>query len=354
MDIGFFEAVTPYWIDFHNDLHKAGFVNYYLLDNFSYGNDSLEKGLNYVPQHLAPGGKTRWRMKELRDLIRANRPETVITPEFSLFTIQVILLKYLMKRSFRVVVRCDDSYDMLVHPRSRRHAISARLLVPFVDDLILCDDKTVSYYRNKSGKGIYFPIIRKADSFRSAIAASRDTAASMAREYGIEGKHVFMFVGRLAEEKNIRLFIDAAKALDRQDVEFVVVGDGVLRKELETAAAGRVLFTGLQSGERLSAWYGIADYFVLPSTFEPFGAVVNEALLAGCWSLVSNKAGAAGLVQPGINGLLIDPDSVESLLAAMNDALEHVPVRDGFGMKADLMQITYEDRIAYLINSLKR
>lgn len=86
---------------------------------------------------------------------------------------------------------------------------------------------------------------------------------------------VFMYVGRVAVEKNIAAFLD----LDLPGSK-VVVGDGPQLAELKARYPG-VLFTGSKSGEDLASHYASADVVVFPSLTDTFGNVVLEALACG-------------------------------------------------------------------------
>ncbi|MBO6755910.1 MAG: glycosyltransferase family 1 protein [Roseibium sp.] len=86
---------------------------------------------------------------------------------------------------------------------------------------------------------------------------------------------VFMYVGRVAVEKNVRAFLD----LDLPGSK-VVVGDGPQLDSLRREFAS-VLFTGAKTGEALARHYASADVFVFPSLTDTFGNVMLEALACG-------------------------------------------------------------------------
>jgi glycosyltransferase involved in cell wall biosynthesis len=88
-------------------------------------------------------------------------------------------------------------------------------------------------------------------------------------------KPVFLFVGRLAVEKNIESFLK----LDLPGSK-VVVGDGPLRASLEARFPG-AHFLGVRTGEALAAVYASADVLVFPSLTDTFGIVILEALASG-------------------------------------------------------------------------
>tara|TARA_R110000787_G_scaffold215862_2_gene324957 strand:- start:18005 stop:18973 length:969 start_codon:yes stop_codon:yes gene_type:complete len=86
---------------------------------------------------------------------------------------------------------------------------------------------------------------------------------------------IFLYVGRVAVEKNIKDFL----ILDLPGTK-VVVGDGPMRKELERKYPA-VAFLGLKEGEELARVYASADVFVFPSRTDTFGLVLLEALASG-------------------------------------------------------------------------
>ena len=86
---------------------------------------------------------------------------------------------------------------------------------------------------------------------------------------------VFLYVGRVADEKNIEAFL----TLDLPGTQYVV-GDGPQLKRLMRAFPS-VLFVGAKKGETLAKYYTAADVFVFPSRTDTFGIVMLEALVCG-------------------------------------------------------------------------
>ena len=105
----------------------------------------------------------------------------------------------------------------------------------------------------------------------------------------------------------------------------VIVGDGPEKEKLERQAAESyldVIFTGRLEGDELLQWYNIAKCFVLASYQEAFGAVTNEALLAGCKGLISCKAGSQCLIEEGKNGYIFNPMDVNELAIKMKRVMD--------------------------------
>lgn len=133
-----------------------------------------------------------------------------------------------------------------------------------------------------------------------------------------------LFVGRLAQEKNIGTLL-AAFALVLPAMagaaELVIVGDGKLRAALERDAtnlgiSSQVRFAGETDHPHLVDVYRTADVFVMPSAYEGFGMAVLEAQLLGVPCVVS-RAIPPELVTDEMTGLVVDKASPSALAAAI-------------------------------------
>ncbi|MGO4572319.1 glycosyltransferase family 4 protein [Microvirga sp. 2TAF3] len=115
--------------------------------------------------------------------------------------------------------------------------------------------------------------------FRNIVRWTRGVDTHLFRPRGervLDGRSpVFLFVGRIAVEKNLEAFL----SLDLPGTK-VVVGDGPARAELQRKYP-QTLFTGSLIGEPLARAYASADVFVFPSLTDTFGVVLIEALASG-------------------------------------------------------------------------
>lgn len=132
------------------------------------------------------------------------------------------------------------------------------------------------------------------------------------------------FAGRLAPEKNIDRIIEAAAQLP--ELEFLIGGDGPLRKQLEAAASGlqNVRFTGWLSRGELVGLIDQSSLLLLPSKIETFGSVALEAMARGRPALVSDNAGIHDWPQLKDGLFAYDPrrplaDALRELLALPAD-----------------------------------
>jgi glycosyltransferase involved in cell wall biosynthesis len=135
----------------------------------------------------------------------------------------------------------------------------------------------------------------------------------------------FLFVGRLAPEKNVSTLLDAFGIyLDSGGKwNLVIAGDGPLNNALREQAdahirSGAVAFAGHKNIHELASLYASASCFVLPSLREPWGLVVNEAMASALPVIVSSRCGCADdLVEDGSNGFVIDSSTASSIAAAL-------------------------------------
>ncbi len=148
---------------------------------------------------------------------------------------------------------------------------------------------------------------------------------SAAAQHGLP-ERFFLYVGRLAPEKNVAGLLRSwlAYRCEGGTRPLVLAGDGPeagsLRKLAASSPFGQeVLFTGQKSAQALIPLFSFAACFVLPSTREPWGLVVNEAMAAGLPVIVSDRCGCAeDLVISGQNGFIFDPTSNEQLTACLH------------------------------------
>ena len=132
-----------------------------------------------------------------------------------------------------------------------------------------------------------------------------------------QGKPIVGFVGRLAPEKHVERL---AALSERDDLQVVVVGDGVDRAKLETALPSAV-FTGALYGGELAAAYASMDVFIHPGEHETFCQAVQEAMASGLPAIAPNAGGPRDLVTPYRTGLLLSVDEFEAKLPAAVDHL---------------------------------
>ncbi len=145
------------------------------------------------------------------------------------------------------------------------------------------------------------------------------------------GKTVVGHIGALDHShKGQGTIIEAAKrARERYpELHFVLVGDGRDEQVFRSAAEGldNIEFTGFV--EEVDDWLSIFDLFVFPSLHEGLGSILLDAMSFGLPVVATRVGGIPDIIDHGVNGLLIEPQQADELLAAVCKLQQDAPLRD--------------------------
>ena len=128
--------LAPYRVDYYNTLYnKYNFLNFFQTRNYKghlFTEKQMLKLCSFEPKFLncisLPGSRNI--AKGLYGIIKSNKPEFVIAPEFSLLTLQIILLKIFFQFNYRIIIKSDDSYSMIKNGGfTWIHSVARALLV---------------------------------------------------------------------------------------------------------------------------------------------------------------------------------------------------------------------------------
>lgn len=179
------------------------------------------------------------------------------------------------------------------------------------------------------------------------------------RELVGNDKPNILFVSRLVWEKNLQCLIDLYRKCEAEkaEVNFIVAGDGVVRKELQRKMPN-AKFLGMLGHEELARVYASSDIFFFPSVTETYGNVVIEAMASGIPCVVANGGGPKSIITHGVNGMLCEADNIQefwdTIQALLNDKERyHKMVHDGLEFTDSLswdrlVNIYFED-LKYLV-----
>ena len=159
-------------------------------------------------------------------------------------------------------------------------------------------------------------------------------------ELGIQpNQRVMLYVGRIAQEKNLVGLFQMAQIAFRQDpsLSLWLVGDGPFRKEAaqmlrEFEIGDRVRFVGALPRAEVDKYYASADLFVFCSITETQGLVVQEAMTYGLPAIVAQGGGAGANVIDGMNGYVV-PNNPEIManhaVRVLNDDKLYAQLSEG-------------------------
>jgi glycosyltransferase involved in cell wall biosynthesis len=149
----------------------------------------------------------------------------------------------------------------------------------------------------------------------------------------------YIYVGRIIEQKNVKLIIDSFISVSTKfsNSKLIIVGDGellpCLKKDYNNNE--KIIFTGPKFGNDLVEFYKIGHALVLPSLYEPWGLVVNEALSAGLPVIVSSEVGAShDLVLKANTGFILKNLNRKELSNRMIDLIENEELYSDFSNNA--------------------
>ena len=130
------------------------------------------------------------------------------------------------------------------------------------------------------------------------------------RQYAADNEKIILFLGRLVYEKGVQHLIAAMPKIlaNYHDSKLIIAGKGGMLDELREQVnylniGHKVYFTGYLDAKKVCKMYKAADISVFPSTYEPFGIVALEAMLAGVPTVVSDIGGLDEIVEHRVNGM---------------------------------------------------
>jgi glycosyltransferase involved in cell wall biosynthesis len=248
------------------------------------------------------------------------KPDIVILPGYAEISYWAGFITAKIMRC-KVIIGMDSTeYDK---PRLWYKESIKKLFVKNCDGAFCYGLAASSYVQKLGGKNGPIIVQRCQATANDEIARmwqeAYKTRDRLQKEYGVKEKN-FIYVGRLSEEKNIKILIKAFYNIrdEAKGWGLIIVGNGPDREKLEvmTKELGLedIFFMGGKSWREVPMFYALADVLVLPSISEPWGLVVNEAMLCGLPVIVSNRAGASfDLINWGENGFTFDPYNVKEL-----------------------------------------
>jgi glycosyltransferase involved in cell wall biosynthesis len=161
--------------------------------------------------------------------------------------------------------------------------------------------------------------------FQDAASTLRPERAQIRAELGIsDDAPVVLFCGKLTPRKQPLRLVEAFARVT-SPCWLLMAGDGDQREVVESRASSNVVFAGFMGQREIVRAYAAADIFVLPSAYETWGLVVNEAMNFSLPIIASDRVGCTtDLVSPGWNGSVVPADNT----AALTDAIQKLAADD--------------------------
>ncbi len=204
-----------------------------------------------------------------------------------------------------------------------------------VDATLSIGSRNAAYWRHYLGDDVRMfamPYAVDNEYFQQRSTAAAYRRAELQAELRLDpSRPVILFAAKLQRRKRcedlLRAYLNLTPAAGVEPHPYLmIVGDGEERMALEAQAAASgmgdgVRFCGFRNQSELPRFFDLASVFVLPSRYEAWGLVVNEAMNAGRAVIVSDEMGCQpDLVTDGVEGCVFPAGDV----SALTDALRRV------------------------------
>lgn len=202
-----------------------------------------------------------------------------------------------------------------------------------------CSDFTKKWYTRMFGEALK----RKTSTIVGGVNLDHykkdpEQIAKINDMFGLHGKKVVLFTGRLTKHKGVAYLIRAAKSINGT---VLVVGDGPERPNLEAEIKKHKLTNVIMAGYVANkepyyhAFYERADVYVAPSTWdEPLGLTIIEAMAAHTPVVATKKGGILSIINDKVNGYLIPSRNASAIAENVNMLLENDNLRAEIGARA--------------------
>jgi glycosyltransferase involved in cell wall biosynthesis len=318
--------LAPYRIDVYNNLAKTFDVKllfwYKEAPEHKFDLNILKAKCEFKYEYLSKGFVVFNRVFKF-DIFKhvlKLRPNIVVCHEYGFFTMVCLMLSKFVK--YKVIINTDDNLESFINTKGFRK-LSSKLCLNNANGIVTTNPMLLNYisslYPRLGFNSFFYPILQSDSILKEELKHSIDIANKNISSFDLEGKKILLFIGRLSDVKGIDVLLKSYKEIvkSQTDVLLIIIGSGPEEKKLKIIVnrynlKNKIIFTGRLDGVELYSWYNVGQIFILPSRFEPFGAVVNEALIAGNYVIVSDAVGSKFLLNED-NGLIFPNENYNEL-----------------------------------------
>lgn len=204
------------------------------------------------------------------------------------------------------------------------------------------------YYRHYGADERRFHSVPFAIDNERFARGAEGAREPMRAQLGVRDEQLLIvFSAKLVARKDPMTLLRAVDAMrHRNRATILFLGHGELRDELERFASEHKLdvrFAGFVNQTDLPRHYVAADVLVLPSTYEPRGLVVNEAMACGLPVIVSDRVGAIGdLVQPDDNAFVFPAGDAKTLASQLDRLIDEPQLRARMARRSREIVATFD------------
>jgi len=183
--------------------------------------------------------------------------------------------------------------------KKRIRTILLRWVYSNVDTALYVGTYNKLYFKStglRESQLVFAPHAVDNDRFKIEAVNSTERVNGWREMFGVKDNDlIFLYAGKLDENKNVQLLLDAFNSINTNDIHLVIAGNGpsevILKNKFQHVK--NIHFVPFQNQQAMPALYSLADVFVLPSISETWGLSINEAMACGRAVLVSSGCAAA-------------------------------------------------------------
>lgn len=357
----FYQYLPPWRIDVFNEMGK--YYNLTIIftnaecEGFTYDRKNLLGKLKNINVIFLNNGFTigsRPIRFGLYKLIKQYKPDIIFSHEYSPTSIILAFYKQVGLFNYKYYLTTSDNLKMAEGVKGIK-ATARNYVLNHADGIIVYSQNVKEWYEKHFSK-IKIEICPNIQNPTSLLAYRKDFhnfIDKYKQKYHLENSNIILYTGRLVEVKGLDLLLTAFSQINNLNYKLVLVGEGNQKNILQDLTRkleieNKVIFAGYYSGTSLYAWYDIANFFILPSRYEPFGAVVNESLIYGCPVVASKYIGALDFITTQ-NGIIFDPLNENDFIRALEQACNKYSKKNN-NSRNNLMPCSFDEYVKAFIN----
>ncbi len=279
-------------------------------------------------QPLAGRDQTARRILALRRTIRRIQPHTIIS-----FTSNVNIETLIATRGLGIPVIVSERVDPAMMPIDN-------WLRRQIQRAVLPQARTIVMQTERAKDCLTARARRRAVVIGNPVAPVSGRTVDVATDEIGLARPSILAMGRLVEQKGFDLLIEAFARVhaDYPLWTLTIIGGGPLLESLQQLCRRLKIDRFVRFAGRVTApdeWLRQGDLFVLPSRFEGFPNALCEAMACGLPAIAADcRSGPRELIRPGIDGILVPPNDVAALAAALHRLMGDATLRHELGSRA--------------------
>jgi len=234
----------------------------------------------------------------IKEAIKKNFDKVIILGWNNIFYLKIFF--WSLYYSSRIIIRSENNlYKKQNFLKKILKEIILRIFFKIINSFIsigLLNEEFYKHYGVKKNKIFRAPYSVDDNFFKKNKVRNKQ---KWKKNNNIRNRaKIFLFVGKLIKRKRVLDLIKVAQSEKiNKNAYFLIIGDGPLKKKLlqkiNNLKLNNISVLGFKSQSQLRFYYSLADVLILPSEYETWGLVINEAMSAGVPCIVSDSCGAA-------------------------------------------------------------